>query len=72
MLEKSRDESWLYFLSRVAADLFRDKSDWQYWAHVFAMIGAASLAVAFIQGDGLAWYVGIAFCLYGLRLNRRT
>jgi len=42
----------------------------KYWSNVFAMAGAASLAVAFINGDPIAFYAGLGFCLYGLKLNR--
>ena len=67
-MEKGPNESWL---SRSVAGLFRDKDDWKYWSNVFAMAGAASLAVAFIQGNGTAFVAGIIFCLYVLRFNRR-
>jgi hypothetical protein len=70
-MRKSPHESWLFYLSRCLAALSRDSDDWKYWANVFATAGAASLAVAFIQGDSAALIAGIAFCLYGLRFNRR-
>jgi hypothetical protein len=69
-MKKSPSESWLFFLSRCIRDMARDKSDRKYWAGVFAMTGAASLAVAFVQGNTVALYAGVIFCLLGLKFNR--
>jgi hypothetical protein len=70
-MKKSPSESWLFFLARCIQDLVRDANDKKYWAGVFAMTGSASLAVAFIDGNAVALYSGLCFCLYGLRLNRK-
>jgi ABC-type transporter Mla maintaining outer membrane lipid asymmetry permease subunit MlaE len=70
-MRKSPFESWLSFIGRVIADLFRDKEDWHYWTNVFATAGAACLAVAFIEGNSIALIAGVFFCLYGLKVNRR-
>ena len=70
-MRKKPTESWLHFYCRSIADLARDPEDWKYWSNVFAMAGSACLAVAFIQWDKFAAIVGVVFCLYGLKLNRR-
>lgn len=50
--------------------LMRDARDRQYWANIFGMAGAASLAVAFIEFNVVAFVFGIIFCIYGLRFHR--
>ena len=70
-MRKRADESWLYYLHRQVQDLLRDEADARYWASVFAMAGAACLAVAFIETSSIALYAGIMCCLYGLKFNRK-
>lgn len=70
-MKKSPNESWLFYLFKRAEGLARNKGDWKYWANVFSMVGAACLAVAFIQSDLIALYAGLGFCFYGLRFNRK-
>ena len=69
-MKKEPDESWPHYFMRSVKDLARDGNDRKYWSNVFAMAGAASLAVTFINGDPIAFYGGFGFCLYGLKLNR--
>ena len=70
-MRKRPNESWLFYFGRRISALAQSSGDWKYWSNVFAMAGAASLAVAFIQGDPIAFYVGLGFCLYGLRFSRK-
>ena len=70
-MKKKPTESWLYYFDRVLKDLLKDKEDAKYWSGIFGMTGSACLAVAFIEGSSLAFYAGIACCVYGLKLNRR-
>ena len=48
-----------------------DKTDEVYWAGIFGMAGAASLAVAFFDFNLAALVFGIIFCMIGRNLNRR-
>jgi hypothetical protein len=71
-MKKRDSESWLFFFGRCISDLARDGKDWKYWSEVFSMAGAASLAVAFIEGNSIALFVVMAFCLYGLKFKRKV
>ena len=70
-MTKRPNESWLFYLARLVGDLVRDDDDRKYWAGIFGMAGAASLAVASIEGNAIAFYSGVIFCLYGLKFNRK-
>ena len=70
-MEKHSNESWLHYWGRCIRDLHRDEDDAKYWAGVFGMTGSACLAVAFIEGDSFAMYIGAACCIYGLKFNRK-
>ena len=71
-MEKRDSESWLFYFGRRIQDLGRDGKDFKYWSSVFSMAGAACLAVAFIEGSSVSFFVGIIFCLYGLNFNRKA
>ena len=57
---------------KFLASLLVDARDFAYWSSIFAMAGAASLAVAFFEFSIAALVFGIIFCIIGLQFNRKA
>ncbi len=60
-----------FLLLRLWEALLRDEADAKYWSGIFSMTGAACLAIAFIEANVIALYIGGTCCLYGLKFNRK-
>ena len=62
---------WVNSIIKEVRNLANDESDYEYWAVICSLTGAASLAIAFIYWDAMAMITGAVFCRGGLYLNRR-